>query len=400
MELSLREWIMVASAVAMAGILGHALWLRWRSRRNRLRLEIDPTVAQVSEVDELDLLRGELPNGGARVVAGKVVGKDSAGKPRHGRAGPDTARDPAPAEPDADVPPVLMDPVTGARRVEPEVGADAADDDPVAVPVGTEEERVPPKAVPSTRGEVERTTPGIGDRGGERGGATDRAGTSGASDPAGAGTVQGGGTTPGGGSTGTSARTGQGTGAQGAGPGGRPGVRRVPEPSIPQAAPEPQVDHEEDDDAEDGEGAEVSREHLIVMQVLARDHDGFGVGAVVTRVSNAGMTFGDFNIFHRYKGGRVNRKFIEYSMANAVEPGVFDLSDGGARTRGVAFFMQLPVPSEPMAVFDDMLRVATDLANALDGELRDDRHGVITAQTIEHCRERIREFNRRRQIRT
>ncbi len=392
MELSLREWIMVASVVGMAAIIGHAVWLRWRGRRNRLRLEIDPAVAQVSEVDDLDLLRGELPNGGARVVDGVRVdgpaganrtggrpdragvggtGRDSQAAMGRTGSGHERAlranRDGGTATADADRPPVLLDPVVGGRRVEPEIG-----------PAGEREpgddgaERSGAQVAPEAEGEPvdavhARTDAGREARAAERPAVREER-------PSGAGR----------------------------GPATPPAGNRAPAeaPERGRQAPVAEPPAASADAPADARDEVAPEEELIVMQVLARGRDGFEVGALTTRVASAGLIFGDFNIFHRYKGGRPQRQFIEYSMANAVEPGVFDLSDGGMRTKGVAFFMQLPVPSEPMEVFEDMVRVATDLAATLDGELRDERQGVITPQTIEHCRERGREFNRRQQIRS
>jgi cell division protein ZipA len=409
MELSLREWIMVASVVGMAAIIGHAVWLRWRGRRNRLRLEIDPAVAQASEVDDLDLLRGELPNGGARVVDGVRVDAPAGtqrlgagGRPERAGAGRDAqaalgrtgagheramraSRDGGTPTVDAERPPVLLDPVAGGRRVEPEIGP--------AAERGLDED-LAETANPADRGTAAReggSDAGIGARSAEgvrAPAATAAEPVEASRDTRGAERPAGRDERPGSTARGTTAAPAGGRSAP------EPGARGRPAPAPEQPAPAAEAPA-----AADARDEAAPEEELIVMQVLARDRDGFEVGAVTTRAATAGLVFGDFNIFHRYKDGRAQRQFIEYSMANAVEPGVFDLSDGGMRTKGVAFFMQLPVPSEPMEVFEDMVRVATDLAATLDGELRDERHSVITPQTIEHCRERVREFNRRQQIR-
>ena len=42
-----------------------------------------------------------------------------------------------------------------------------------------------------------------------------------------------------------------------------------------------------------------------------------------------------------------------------------------------------------------MLEVAQQIRGALDGELKDDHRSVMTAQTIEHYRQRIRDFELR-----
>jgi cell division protein ZipA len=43
-----------------------------------------------------------------------------------------------------------------------------------------------------------------------------------------------------------------------------------------------------------------------------------------------------------------------------------------------------------------MLGVARDIAATLDGDLKDEHKSVMTPQTVEHCRQRIAEFSRKR----
>ncbi len=312
MELSLSGWVTLACAVLIVAVLGHAFWLRWRTQRNRLRIQIDPAAIPTSGADDLDLLRGELPNGGARV---KSAGEFD------------------PAVKRADTPPVLLDTVEQGQDMPADVGELMAgpragyDDAPAADVLSAAEK------------------PGSG-RGGAGKSGSERAGSEHASaDKA------------------NSDRAGN---------------------DGPAADTQPPV-HEE----------------LFVMQVLCRNSEGFALAALMGKATQAGMKFGDFNIFHRYKDARAGRNRIEYSMANAVEPGAFDLSDGEARTRGVAFFMRLPLTtgSEPIQVFEDMLKVVQGIAQQFDGEVLDERQGVMSVQTIEHCRERIHEFTRRQQIR-
>lgn len=42
-----------------------------------------------------------------------------------------------------------------------------------------------------------------------------------------------------------------------------------------------------------------------------------------------------------------------------------------------------------------MLETAQCVVRNLGGELKDERRSVMTPQTIEHCRQRIREFERK-----
>ena len=84
-----------------------------------------------------------------------------------------------------------------------------------------------------------------------------------------------------------------------------------------------------------------------------------------------------------------------YAVANGVEPGTFDISRPAAlETPGVVMLLNLGEVRDPGPAFEDMLDVAQDLAIALDAELKDERMSDMSAQTIEHCRQRIRDHRR------
>lgn len=84
-----------------------------------------------------------------------------------------------------------------------------------------------------------------------------------------------------------------------------------------------------------------------------------------------------------------------YTVANGVEPGTFDISRPAAlATPGIVMLLNLGEVRDPGAAFENMLDVAQDLAISLDAELKDERISDMSAQTIEHCRQRIRDFKR------
>jgi cell division protein ZipA len=137
-------------------------------------------------------------------------------------------------------------------------------------------------------------------------------------------------------------------------------------------------------------------DEVVVINVLARN-EGFGGAEIVDLAGKHGLKFGDMNIFHRYVQGKRSLDGIRFSMASAVEPGTFDLGTlHEYTTAGVSLFMRLPGPDGPMSAFEEMLRVAKDIAERFDGDLRDEQRSVMTPQTIEHCRQRIHEFSRKR----
>jgi cell division protein ZipA len=85
-----------------------------------------------------------------------------------------------------------------------------------------------------------------------------------------------------------------------------------------------------------------------------------------------------------------------YSVANAVEPGTFDLSDlETLQTPGLTFFMQLPVPGDALEALDEMILSARTVAATLGGDVKDDSMSALTGQTVEHMKQRIADFARK-----
>ena len=136
-------------------------------------------------------------------------------------------------------------------------------------------------------------------------------------------------------------------------------------------------------------------EEVLVINVLARDPGGFRGPALLQNILESGLRFGEMDIFHRHESMAGNGEVL-FSMANAVKPGTFDLDDiDHFTTPAVSFFLGLPGPRHPKQAFDVMVAAARKLASELNGELKDDQRSVLTAQTIEHYRQRIVEFERR-----
>ena len=136
-------------------------------------------------------------------------------------------------------------------------------------------------------------------------------------------------------------------------------------------------------------------EEVLVISVISRDPAGFKGPALLQNILESGLRFGETDIFHRHESMAGNGEVL-FSMANAVKPGVFDLDDIDLfSTPAVSFFLGLPGPRHPKQAFDVMVAAARKLSQELNGELKDDQRSVLTAQTIEHYRQRIVEFERR-----
>jgi len=134
---------------------------------------------------------------------------------------------------------------------------------------------------------------------------------------------------------------------------------------------------------------------VLVLNVVARpNHEIAGVDLLQVLLANQ-LRFGDMAIFHRHVDGAARSPLL-FSVANLVNPGTFDLNRiSEFSTRGVCFFMTLPSVGNNMQAFDKMLEAAQQVRIALDADLKDDNRSVMTAQTIEHYRQRVRDFDLR-----
>ena len=105
-----------------------------------------------------------------------------------------------------------------------------------------------------------------------------------------------------------------------------------------------------------------------------------------------GLRLGSMNIFHRHTEADGNGP-VMFSMANMVKPGTFTLAAmQEMATPGISFFLQMPNRHGNMKAFEQMLATANAVKQALDGDLKDERRSVLTRQTVEHCRQRVRDF--------
>ena len=127
---------------------------------------------------------------------------------------------------------------------------------------------------------------------------------------------------------------------------------------------------------------------LIVLNIMSPQGHVFAGEGIHAVMTSAGLTHGEHKIYHYMQDG-----LAVFSIANAVEPGYFDLSQLGAiTTPGLAVFMQLPGPVECRKALDTLLEVSNRLADALSGELCDENRSALTQQTISHLKEKVEAY--------
>lgn len=135
-------------------------------------------------------------------------------------------------------------------------------------------------------------------------------------------------------------------------------------------------------------------QQILVLHAKSRADSGFNGSDLLQILLACDMRYGDRDILHRHEqsGGEGQ---LQFSVANMVEPGVFNLEDiGSFRTPGVTFFMTLPGADELENAFDCMLETANCLAKNLDADLFDDAHNPLTPEMTSSYRRRVQGFVR------
>lgn len=134
---------------------------------------------------------------------------------------------------------------------------------------------------------------------------------------------------------------------------------------------------------------------VFMLNVVARDPRGFKGGDILHILLACDLRFGDMNFFHRHEF-EAGKGAIQFSVANMMRPGVFDIDNmSDFTTQGLVFFVTLPGPEDMMKAFDYMLETAQAVARNLGGDVLDESRSVLTRQALEHNRQQIRDLERR-----
>ncbi len=319
-----KELILVVFGILMLVVLVHGLWVAWRKNQKNLKFEMVDSVVQ-EDPDDIGLLRGELPNGGARLVEKyEQENLETATSNSLDRVEPDLNTD----ESDLGVTP-LQETSKSDSHMKILVQEKLDFSDPTSSTSGGNRYEIAKKKVLRSLervGEIKfRDT-------------------------------------------------------------------RRDAPNEDSLNISEQVEGFSDQKEESIVTGDV--QELIVLNVLAPTGTLYHGRSLVEAMQSQSLKYGDMNIFHRVDQKTKSKLF---SVANALEPGTFDLSDlDDFQSSGVTFFMQLPAPNDPSIIFDLMLNTARNLVLELGGSLKDEQMSVLTGQTVEHMRQRIADFSRRR----
>lgn len=168
----------------------------------------------------------------------------------------------------------------------------------------------------------------------------------------------------------------------------------VPEPSAGEASfdearhSDATVDVDAEDAASESSGLV---DEVLMLWVVAKPECVLPGAVLLQRFSEAGLEY-DGQVFHKVDAdGRE-----QFTVANGVEPGTFDLSDVEAfATRGVVFLLRLSSARDGAEAFDAMLETAQALAADADAELKDEQRSDVSRQTVMHYRQRVDDFKRK-----
>ncbi len=353
MDFDLRQWLLMLGPVFIAGVLLHGYW-RMRNNRNGLRIALDESYAskpgEKVEVDDFSLLKAELPNGGARVIR-----KPEQTSLKLSEEVPMLMEPVATDEDQADS--STIDP-HGSHHLDHSNQTRATHGQSVAADQGGAGKQEPITASDDDRlVGMSMTKPSSGSLAVSAPMDALRA-ADGQSVPVDAGTQRS------------------------AGQGLSPSVLRdLPDP-LPEKAPPARA-------SESVRTTDQQKpEKFMIVNVLAAGEP-FNGQSLLEVLLGSNMTYGEMNIFHRLD----DQGFSEFSLANAVEPGNFDLIRmAELETPGVTLFLRVHELADPLHAFEEMLGVADSIVDGLGGTLYDETRSVMTAQTIEHGRQSIRDF--------
>jgi cell division protein ZipA len=191
-------------------------------------------------------------------------------------------------------------------------------------------------------------------------------------------------------------------------------VKPAPEPETAEEAPTQDADASgtvdwldtlepeeplEPDGPEHGRLPRGANTHVFILYVVAQAEEGFSGTDILETLLACDLRFGDMDFFHRHERAS-GRGPIDFSVANMMKPGVFDIDNmEPLQTRGLMFFVTLPGPADMLKAFDYMYETVKVVAKILGGDIQDETRSVITRQSLEHMRQQIRELERRLLVR-
>lgn len=134
---------------------------------------------------------------------------------------------------------------------------------------------------------------------------------------------------------------------------------------------------------------ETAKKHFIAIRLMALKNTSYVGYELMQALLSAGLRYGSHNIFHYHEETTEGSEKILFSLASAVEPGTFELSQMGSITcPGLTLFMEYSSNSEtnPLNSLTLMLDTARQLSEDLGGQLFTDKLKPLTEHDIKKWR--------------
>ncbi|WGE53016.1 cell division protein ZipA [Actinobacillus equuli] len=121
-------------------------------------------------------------------------------------------------------------------------------------------------------------------------------------------------------------------------------------------------------EAEQTQEPAVAENNMITLYVVAPEGQQFRGDYVVQSLEALGFQYGEYQIFHRHQHMGNSASPVIFSVANMMQPGVFDLAKiEQFSTVGLVLFMHLPSEGNDAVNLKLLLKTTENLAQALGG---------------------------------
>ena len=398
-QLSIRDWMILIGGMMIAAVLIDAVGRYWRERRAEIKLNARiERASPLSDDDDAFNLLTELPNGGARIVQRDDLQIDPQAAAPGSAAESDQATSPAREAPAPDPMPDPIDVAVAAQLAETENTGPGKDSPAQTAPASVDSTPSEPEAAePETDAVTAETAADPTAPEADAGGLEER--VSALRTVTREATVQ----SPAEAENETASR--------------RRTVKPAPKTAEPETATSAPTDDADasgtvdwldtlepeeplkPDAPEHGRLPRGANTHVFILYVVAQAEEGFSGTDILETLLACDLRFGDMDFFHRHERAS-GRGPIEFSVANMMKPGVFDIDNmEPLQTRGLMFFVTLPGPADMLKAFDYMYETVKVVAKSLGGDIQDETRSVITRQSLEHMRQQIRELERRLLVR-
>ena len=139
----------------------------------------------------------------------------------------------------------------------------------------------------------------------------------------------------------------------------------------------------------------LESEYIVTIRMVAIDDSEYSGEEIVGALKENGMIHEEPGIFSYYYG---SNKIRVFSAANLHEPGIFDMNQlENLKVKGISFFMSLPLKTNEINAFDEMMSILKRIKSSLKGELLDDTGSSLSVQRERYIREEVIEYSLKNQ---